>query len=85
MSKKQQPTVAPTAAPHKPAVYTFGKPYKVRSGTAQGNDLTWAAIAAAVQQGPKTRAELEILATARNHKPFVGYAIRRGWLNPQAE
>lgn len=82
---KSKATVAPTAAPHNPAQYVVGKPYKVREGTAQGNDLTWAAIAAALQQGPQSRAQLENVAAQRNHKPFVAYCIRRGWLIPQAQ
>ncbi len=84
-----QPTPAATqgAAPVNAAmqvVYAAGKPYNVRPGTAQDNSRSWAAIQAVLQanNGQATRADLVAAVTPFNHAPFVGYAIRRGWLAP---
>lgn len=78
---------APSAAPQHAAmqvVYKAGKPYNVRPGTAQDNSRTWAALSAklAENSGQCTRAELVAVAQQFNHAPFIGYAIRRGWLAP---
>ena len=57
------------------------KPYKPAKNTAQENTVTWATIQEALAKGPQTRAALETLVKEKhNHKPFIGYAIRRGWL-----
>lgn len=77
--------VAPTAAPHNPAQYVLGKKYGVRENTAQGNMESWGVLVQALSGGPQTRAQLESVLAPRNHKPFVGYCIRRGWLIPQAQ
>lgn len=63
-------------------VYKAGKPYNVRPGTAQANDRSWAAIQAALQAagGQCDRAALQKAVEQFNHVPFVGYCIRRGWL-----
>lgn len=80
------PASAPaTAAPVNSAlavVYKAGKPYNVRPGTAQANDRSWAAIQAALQAagGQCDRAALQKAVEPFNHVPFVGYCIRRGWL-----
>lgn len=57
------------------------KPYNPSANTAQGNATTWATIQKALKKGPQTRKQLTTLVTAQhNHAPFIGYAIRRGWL-----
>lgn len=65
-------------------VYKAGKAYNVRAGTAQDNSRSWAAIQAVLQQagGQASRAAIVAAVTPFNHAPFVGYAIRRGWLVP---
>lgn len=83
------PAAAPSAAPTNAAlavVYKAGKPYNVRAGTAQDNSRSWAAVQAVLQAsgGQATRAEIVAAVTPYNHAPFVGYAIRRGWLAPVA-
>jgi hypothetical protein len=81
------PAAAPNAAPTNAAlqvVYKAGKPYNVRAGTAQDNSRSWQAIQQVLQAsgGAATRAALTAAVTPFNHAPFVGYAIRRGWLAP---
>lgn len=84
----QQETSAPvSAAPTNAAlqvVYKAGKPYNVRPDTAQDNARTWDALSAKLSAsgGQCTRADLVAVAQQFNHAPFVGYAIRRGWLAP---
>lgn len=83
------PAAAPSAAPTNAAlqvVYKAGKPYNVRPGTAQDNSRSWAAVQAVLQAngGQATRAEIQAAVAQFNHAPFVGYAIRRGWLAPAA-
>ena len=58
------------------------KPYTPNVNTAQNNAASWAVIQGALKGGkPVTRLALtQLLATQCNHAPFVGYAIRRGWL-----
>lgn len=78
---------APSAAPVNPAlavVYTAGKAYNVRPGTAQSNARSWQAIQAvlAANQGQATMAQLQAAVAPYNHVPFVQYTIRRGWLVP---
>lgn len=65
-------------------VYKAGKPYNVRNGTAQDNSRSWQAIQAVLQAqgGQASRAEIQQAVAPYNHVPFVGYAIRRGWLAP---
>lgn len=82
-----QPQPAPQAgaAPVNAAmqvVYKAGKPYNVRTGTAQDNARSWEAIQKVLQEkgGQASRADLVAAVTSYNHAPFVGYAIRRGWL-----
>lgn len=60
-----------------------GKAYNVRPNTAQDNAATWQAICAALQAAPGntlTRQQLHEVAAQRNHVPFVGYCMRRGYL-----
>jgi hypothetical protein len=73
-SKTKQP--ATTGTPK----FTLGKPYHVRPATAYDNAASWALIQKALATGPQTQAQLLELVAPRNHKTFVGYAIRRGWL-----
>lgn len=78
---------APNAAPTNAAlsvVYAAGKAYNVRNGTAQDNVRSWQAIQAVLQAngGQATRADITAAVTPYNHAPFVGYAIRRGYLVP---
>lgn len=89
---KAQPQAAATtgAAPTNPAlqvVYKAGKPYNVRPGTAQDNARSWQAVQACLTAngGQATRAQLHACVAQYNHVPFVGYAIRRGWLAPAAQ
>lgn len=57
------------------------KVYRPAANTAQGNVASWELVQKALKKGPQTRLQLEALLTKeRNHKPFIGYAIRRGWL-----
>lgn len=57
------------------------KPYRPSATSAQGNDQSWEIVKKMVSKGKCTRLDLEkALAEQRNHKPFVGYALRRGWL-----
>lgn len=57
------------------------KAYKPSANSAQDNDKSWDVIKKELAKGPKTRAHLEAtLKKECNHKPFVGYCIRRGWL-----
>lgn len=83
-----QPAAPPAnAAPANAAmqvVYKAGKAYNVRTGTAQDNARSWQALQELLQSkgGQATRAELVAAVTQFNHAPFVGYAIRRGWLTP---
>mgnify|MGYP001567603719 CR=1 FL=1 len=81
------PAAAPSAAPVNAAlavVYKAGKPYNVRPGTAQDNSRSWAAVQAVLQAngGQATRGQIVAAVQQFNHAPFVGYAIRRGWLAP---
>ncbi len=83
------PPAPATAAPTNSAMqvmYKAGKPYNVRPGTAQDNARSWAAIQAVLANkgGSATRADLTAAVTDFNHAPFVGYAIRRGWLTTAA-
>lgn len=83
----QQPTAPQGAAPVNAAnsvVYAAGKAYNVRNGTAQDNARSWEAIQAVLTSkgGQATRADLVEAVTKFNHAPFVGYAIRRGYLVP---
>jgi hypothetical protein len=63
-------------------IYKAGKPYNVRPGTAQDNARSWDALQKVLTEkgGQATRADLVAAVTPFNHAPFVGYAIRRGWL-----
>lgn len=65
-------------------VYAAGKPYNVRTGTAQANDRSWQAIQAVLAEkgGQATRGDIQAAVAPFNHVPFVGYCIRRGWLAP---
>lgn len=86
---QQAPATTPGAAPVNAAnavVYKAGKAYNVRNGTAQDNSRSWAAIQSvlATKGGAATRADLVAAVTNFNHAPFVGYAIRRGYLVPAA-
>jgi len=55
--------------------------YRPAANTAQNNTQSWATVTAALAKGPQTYGQLQtLLATAHNHSPFVGYAVRRGWL-----
>lgn len=86
-AKPSAPPAAPSAAPTNAAlqvVYKAGKVYNVRPGTAQDNARSWSAIAAKLAEsgGTCTRADLVQVVSQFNHAPFVGYAIRRGWLTP---
>jgi len=79
------PATPVSAAPTNAAlavVYTVGKAYNVRNGTAQDNARSWDALQKVLTagNGQATRADLEAAVTPFNHKPFVQYAIRRGWL-----
>lgn len=67
-------------------IYKAGKPYNVRQGTAQANDRTWAALQEVLQAsgGQATMGALVTAAEKFNHKPFVQYCIRRGWLTTAA-
>jgi hypothetical protein len=84
------PTATPaSAAPANAAlqvVYKAGKPYNVRGGTAQDNSRSWAAVQSVLQAngGQATRGQIVAAVQQFNHAPFVGYAIRRGWLAPAA-
>ncbi len=76
-----------SAAPVNPAlavVYTTGKAYNVRPGTAQSNARSWQAIQAvlAANGGQATMAQLQAAVAPFNHVPFVQYTVRRGWLVP---
>lgn len=86
-----QAPAAPTtgAAPVNSAMqvlYKAGKPYNVRTGTAQDNARSWEALQKVLVEkgGQATRADLVAAVTEFNHAPFVGYAIRRGWLTQAA-
>lgn len=95
-SQPTAPASAPSAQPAAPpanaaptnaamqVVYKAGKAYNVRTGTAQDNARSWQALQELLQSkgGQATRAELVAAVTQFNHAPFVGYAIRRGWLTP---
>lgn len=81
------PAAAPSAAPVNAAlavVYTAGKPYNVRQGTAQSNARSWQALQAvlAAGNGQATMAQLQAAVAPFNHVPFVQYCVRRGWLTP---
>lgn len=83
----QAPPAPQGAAPVNAAnavVYAAGKAYNVRPGTAQDNARSWDAIQAVLKEkgGQATRADLVAAVTPFNHIPFVGYAIRRGYLVP---
>lgn len=83
------PATAPSAAPTNAAlavVYKVGKAYNVRPGTAQDNARSWAAVQAVLAEkgGAATRGDIVTAVQQFNHAPFVGYAIRRGWLVPAA-
>lgn len=96
----QAPAAAPAAAPAPVAatpvntalavVYTTGKPYNVRPGTAQSNARSWGALQEVLQagNGQATMGQLQQAVAPYNHVPFVQYCIRRGWLTayvaPQA-
>jgi len=56
------------------------KQYNPNPETAQGNSTSWGIVKACLANGPKTRKVLEQALVERNHTPFIGYAIRRGWL-----
>lgn len=80
---------ATSAAPVNSALAVLlqaGKPYNVRTGTAQANDRSWQAIQAvlAANGGQATREQVQAAVAPYNHVPFVGYCIRRGWLVPVA-
>lgn len=59
-----------------------GLNYKPKATTAQGNATTWATIQTHLKGNKAcTVGQLTALvAKQHNHAPFVGYAIRRGWL-----
>lgn len=57
-----------------------GATYNPSAKSAQGNAATWATVTAACKK-PQTYASLMALVKAQhNHAPFIGYAVRRGWL-----
>ena len=59
------------------------KQYNPSPSTAQNNAQSWATVQGALAKGPQTRQQLQtLLQTQHNHAPFIGYAIRRGWLVP---
>lgn len=86
------PVATPAAAPAPTTnallaqAYGLGKAYNVRPNTAQDNALSWQLLTQCIQSngGSATRQQLEQAVADRNHKPMVGYAIRRGWLAPVA-
>lgn len=81
MAKQAQAAAKP--AQTNAQVYALGKPYNVRPNTVQDNAASWALVTAQLQKaGPQTAAQLVELVGTRNHKSFVGYAIKRGWLAP---
>ena len=64
----------------KVSVSKLGKAYKPAKNTAQGNGATWETINKLLAK-PQTVATLTAaIKEQHNHAPFVGYAIRRGWL-----
>ncbi len=86
---QQAPATTANAAPVNAAlavVYTAGKPYNVRNGTAQDNARSWSAVQEVLQanNGQATMGQLQAAVAPFNHVPFVQYAIRRGWLAPVA-
>jgi hypothetical protein len=84
---QQAPATTQGAAPVNAAnavVYKAGKAYNVRNGTAQDNARSWEALQKVLNEkgGAATRADLVAAVTPFNHAPFIGYAIRRGYLVP---
>lgn len=64
-----------------------GKKYNPSAASAQNNAQSWGTVQAAIKagKGTATMGALQLLcATQHNHSPFVGYAIRRGWLAVKA-
>lgn len=65
----------------KVAVTKAGEKYKPSASTAQSNGTTWATITDALAKGPQSVGALQKLCKEKhNHAPYVGYCIRRGWL-----
>jgi len=58
----------------------LGNNYKPAKNTAQGNAATWATIQAALAKKQTVATLTKLVTTKHNHAPFVGYALRRGWL-----
>jgi len=57
-----------------------GAKYNPSDKTAQGNGATWSTIKSALAK-PQTVKQLQAVCKEQhNHAPFVGYCIRRGWL-----
>ena len=54
--------------------------YNPNPNTAQGNSTSWGIVQTMLANGAKTQAVLQAGLAKRNHTPFIGYAIRRGWL-----
>lgn len=82
MATRKATSTKPAAAKPAPQAPTvaLGKPYHPRAGTAHNTQATWASITDALQQGPQTQAQLVAIAKEHGDAPFVGYALRRGWL-----
>ena len=60
---------------------TLGKSYRPAANTLNDTQTTWESVQALLSTGAVTRGELtNHLKEKHNHADFVGYAIRRGWL-----
>jgi len=58
----------------------LGNNYKPAKNTAQGNATSWATVQKALAKKQTVGSLTAIVKKAHNHAPFVGYAVRRGWL-----
>lgn len=66
-------------------MYVMGKRYRVKQGTKHAHDQHWAAIAAALVNGPQPFSQLVAVGLPvhqSNATPYVRYCVRRGWLVP---
>lgn len=90
MAKKQVKTeVTTVVATTAPVVqtYSFGKIPRsgLNTGTKHGTGGTagtYAAIAAALKDGPKTMAEIQAICVDQGDKGFARYAARMLWIAP---
>ena len=86
VSKRTRKPASKPAQPAQPlyVVTPAGAKYVGKQTTRSGrsNSATWEALQAAVKANKGSATLSQLRAAAPQHKDFVAYAVRRGWLAP---